>query len=202
MADILGSLWHKLEAWDKSLYILLNSKWTNDLFDSIMPYMRNSIPWLPVYLFLFVFVALNFKKNGWWWIVFFICTVALTDITSSQLIKESFRRVRPCNDPDFISYVRLLVNCPVGYGFTSSHAANHFGMATFFFLTFRHIFKKWSGLLFIWAALIGYAQIYVGVHYPLDIAGGVVAGVSLGALTGVFFHKRFGLIIFDKQPNA
>lgn len=133
----------------------------------------------------------------------FLCLVALTDIISSRVFKETFDRIRPCNEPDMIPHMRLLVRgCPGGYGFTSSHAANHFGMATYFFLTFRFILKKWVWIAIAWAVMISYAQIYVGVHYPLDIVGGAFLGIFFGALIALVFHKRFGFITFDKQPTA
>ena len=189
----------KIKQWDQWLFIQINSGQSNSFSDSIMPYLRNSYYWTPLYLFLLLFVIINFKGRGWWWVLIFLCTVSLTDIISSRILKEVFERLRPCQDPDFMGYVRLLVDqCSGGSSFTSSHAANHFGMATFFFITFRHLFKKWAWLVFIWAAAVGYAQVYVGVHYPGDVLGGAVAGILMGSLTGVFFNKRYGIAIFGK----
>lgn len=155
--------------------------------------------WIPLYLFLLVFLLMNFRKNSIWWIVFFISTIALTDIVGTYILKHSFERVRPCNNPDFLSQLRLLARCPVGYGFTSNHAANHFGMATFFFISFRHLLKIWTWLIFLWAAAIAYAQVYVGVHYPFDILGGMLLGLAAGYFTGTLFTKQFGFTIFDNQ---
>jgi undecaprenyl-diphosphatase len=77
--------------------------------------------------------------------------------------------------------------------FTSSHAANHFGLAMFSFLTLRPQIGKWAWLFFLWAAAIGYAQVYVGVHYPTDIIGGAVLGMLAGLLSGGFFQRRIRL---------
>lgn len=193
-------LLNQLELLDKWLFSKINSQYTNIAFDYFMPYLRNSVYWAPLYLFLLVFVTINFKAKGGWWCVIFLCLIAMTDIVSSHLFKDTFERVRPCNDPSFFLNVRLLVrDCPFGYSFTSSHAANHFGMAAFFFFTFRTLFKRWAWIAFIWAAMIGYAQIYVGVHYPSDIAGGGLLGVFFGSMLALFFNKRFGMVNFDKQ---
>ena len=193
------SILQTLEKWDQWLFIQINSHQTNIFFDSIMPYLRNSFYWSPLYLFLFLFVTLNFKGRGWWWAFLFICTVSFTDIVSSRIFKEAFERLRPCQDPDFMTNVRLLVNhCSGGYSFTSSHAANHFGMATFIFITLRPLIKNWALLAFFWAALVCYAQVYVGVHYPFDIAGGAIIGLLSGLMTGKFFNKRFGIAIFGQ----
>ena len=188
-----------LKQWDQWLFIQINNQQSNSFFDSVMPYIRNSFYWAPLYLFLLLFVTINFKGRGWWWVLFFLCTVSLTDIASSQIFKVVFERLRPCQDPDFLQNVRLLVNrCSVGYSFTSSHAANHFGMATFFFISFRKYFKNWTWLAFLWAGVISYAQVYVGVHYPFDVLGGAITGVLLGLLTGRFFNKKFGFVTFGK----
>ncbi len=98
--------------------------------------------------------------------------------------------------------VRLLVPCSGSYSFTSSHATNHFGMAAFFFFTFRHFLKYWAWIPFVWAFLVVYAQIYVGIHYPLDIIGGAGLGIALAWMVASFFNKRFGLINFDNQQVA
>ena len=124
-------------------------------------------------------------------------------MTGNYVFKHGFERLRPCNDPEFYLNVRLLLNhCGGGYSFISNHAANHFGMAAFFFITFKHLFKKWTWIAMFWAVMIGYAQVYVGVHYPLDVFCGALLGLAFGITTGSFFNKRFGFVIFDNQPAA
>ena len=193
------SLLQRLDQIDKWLFIQINNYQSNSFFDSIMPYLRVSYYWAPLYLFLLVFFTTNYKGRGWWWAVLFLCTVSLTDIVSSRVFKEAFERLRPCQDADFFEHVRLLVSrCPVGYSFTSSHAANHFGMAAFFFFTTRKIFKKWAWVGFLWAFVVSYSQVYVGVHYPFDILGGAAIGVLFGSFMAMFFNKRFGFVNFGK----
>ena len=197
------SFLQKLKHVDQWLFIKLNGEFTNPVFDSVMPFMRNGMNWAPLYLFLAIFAVLNFKSKGAWWILFFIATIALTDMTGTYIFKHNFHRLRPCSDPAFFTHVRVLVNqCSGGYSFVSNHAANHFGMAAFLFITFRPFFKKWAWICFLWAGLIAYAQIYVGVHYPLDVFAGALLGLIIGTLTGKLFNKRFGFAIFDHQPIA
>jgi undecaprenyl-diphosphatase len=102
-------------------------------------------------------------------------------------------RTRPCNSQEFVGQIRLLVTCPSGWGFTSNHAANHFGMATFIFLSFRRVIGRWALLAFLWAGMIAFAQVYVGIHYPGDVAAGGLLGIIYGTITGLFFTKHFGL---------
>jgi membrane-associated phospholipid phosphatase len=196
-------MWDKLNEWDQWLFIKLNSTLTNPAFDAIMPFMRQAKHWAPLYLFLLVFAWINFKGKGGWWTVFLLATVALTDMTGTHLFKHTFERVRPCNDPDFFMQVRLLVDhCSRGYSFTSNHAANHFGIAMFFYITMKHLLGKWAAIGFVWAALIGYAQVYVGVHYPLDILAGSLLGLIFGTFTGRLFNNRYGFVTFDHQPTT
>ena len=197
------TFWQQLVQWDQGFFEKINGDWANPVFDTVMPFLRNSNHWVPLYLFVLVFVLLNFKTKGIWWFVFFLITVALTDMTGNYVFKLEFERQRPCNDPLFVDHVRLLLKqCGAGYSFISNHAANHFGMAVFFFVTFRHLLRKWAFLALFWAASIAYAQVYVGVHYPLDVVCGALLGLAFGITTGTFFNKRFGFAIFDDQPSA
>ena len=192
-----------LEQFDRWLFHKINGQWINPVFDFVSLLIRASVLWMPLYLFVFVFVAVNFKRNSLWWILFFLCTVALTDLTGAHLFKHLFKRLRPCNDPAFASSVRLLLDyCAAGYSFVSNHAANHFGLSTFFYFTMRRYIPKWAWLAWVWAFAISYSQIYVGIHYPLDVAGGAIVGILYGLLTSMFFNKKFGFVTFDTQPTG
>jgi membrane-associated phospholipid phosphatase len=198
-----SNLWLQLEKLDQWLFIKINSGSANPFFDSLMPFMRYPLNWAPLYLFLGAFALLNYKGKGAWWILFFICTIALTDMTGNHLFKQNFERMRPCRDPDFFYNVRLLVNhCSTGYSFISNHAANHFGLAAFFFLTTKPLLKRWAWIAFAWAVLIAYAQVYVGIHYPFDVMAGALLGLLLGTLTGTIFNKRYGFAIFEPQSTV
>ncbi|MBK8953405.1 MAG: phosphatase PAP2 family protein [Chitinophagaceae bacterium] len=129
-------------------------------------------------------------------------TVALTNYISSDIIKELVWRPRPCRDAAIAHQVRFIVEyCPQSSSFTSSHAVNHFGMAAFIYLTGRNLFGKWLQLFFLWAFIVIYAQVYVGVHYPLDVLCGAVVGMLTGYLTASIFNKRVGFTIFDNHPT-
>jgi undecaprenyl-diphosphatase len=196
----LATIWSQLDAWDKWLFVKLNSGWTNPVFDTMLPFFRDSVFWAPLYLFVLVFMAVNYGRKGWWWSLAFICTVALTDMIGARVFKEGFQRIRPCHDPVLANHVRLLLkHCSDSFSFVSNHAANHFGIASFAFLTFRGVFKKWMYLAFVWAFFIAYAQIYVGIHYPLDVLGGAILGIAVGHLTASLFHRKWGYFNLDDQ---
>jgi len=202
MTNILGIL-QGLDTFDHWLFQKINGQWTNPLFDSIFLFFREANFWMPLYLFLFVFVAVNFKRNWWWWIVLFLCTVALTDMVGTRIFKHSFERLRPCNDPAVAASVRLLLkNCAGGYSFISNHAANHFGLATFFHFTLRRYMPGWTWVAYLWAFSIGYAQVYVGIHYPLDVVAGALLGMLFGLFMAMFFNRKFGFVNFDTEPTV
>jgi undecaprenyl-diphosphatase len=178
--------------WDRELFNKVNGEWTNSFLDLVLPYTRNAVVWAPFYLFFIVFVTVNYKRTGLSWILFGILAIATTDLVSSWVIKENFFRLRPCGDPELAGTVRFLVNyCPQSSSFTSSHAANHFALAIFIFITLKNYMGKWLWLIFIWAFIISYAQVYVGVHYPLDIICGGIVGSIIGYGAAKMFTKNF-----------
>jgi undecaprenyl-diphosphatase len=200
MEYILTSFWPQLEQWDRKLFVVLNSKWTNQFFDAVLPYFRDAVFWSPFYIFILSFIALNYGRKGVMWSIGLLCAVAIADMTSSRIFKEFFERMRPCNDPLLIEQVRLLLHkCGSGFSFTSSHAANHFAIATFISITLNSTFKRWIYLIFIWAIFISYAQVYVGVHYPLDVLGGAGIGTFAGIFTAWIFKSKVGSFTIDKQ---
>ncbi|MEP6584596.1 MAG: phosphatase PAP2 family protein [Ginsengibacter sp.] len=179
---------------DYELFSNLNDKWHTPFFDGLIPFLRESYLWLPFYFFLILFTTINFKSKGWYWVLFFLINVTLSDVISSRLIKEFFFRLRPCQDPAFEGKVRLLVSyCPYSSSFTSSHAVNHFAAAMFIFTTFRKSISPFWAFVFLWACLISYAQVYVGVHFPLDVICGAIIGLMIGYINAKIFNKKVGL---------
>jgi undecaprenyl-diphosphatase len=192
------TFWQRLLDWDTRLFLTLNHKLANPLFDTLLPFFRDSIFWAPLYLLILAFVYLNFGTRGLWWSLFFILTVAISDLTGTYLFKETVRRIRPCNEPSLAGQVRLMINaCPGGYSFLSNHAANHFGLATFMVFSFRSTFKVWIYLFYVWAILICFAQLYVGVHYPSDILAGMLLGTMAGYTTASVYRYTFGKLVSD-----
>lgn len=203
MDPAAASIWQIMVRWDQALFEKINGDWSNPFFDAVMPFLRTSLNWAPLYLFVLVLVLQNFRTKGLWWILFFILTIALTDLSGTYIFKHNIERLRPCRDPEFASHVRMLLkNCAGGFSFISNHAANHFGMAAFFYVTFRPIAGRWARAGFFWAAAIAYSQVYVGVHYPLDVLAGGILGIILGFTTGYVFSKQYGITIFGNQPAA
>jgi len=156
----------------------------------MMPAFREKLVWLPFYLYLLVFMMVNFRwRVALLFILSLVTTVGFADITSSKLIKNNVERLRPCNEPDVIDTMVLRVRCGRGYSFTSSHAANHFALVFFFIYTLGRLFKKLRWPLVAWAAIISFAQVYVGVHYPLDVIFGALLGALIGMLMALAYNN-------------
>jgi undecaprenyl-diphosphatase len=184
------SLFEKMLQLDRDFFFTINTTWSNSFFDLVLPYTRNAATWIPFYIFLLVYMPLKHKKSGWLWLLLIAVTAGSTDLVSSWVIKEHIWRLRPCGDPALAGHINfLLTYCPQSSSFTSSHAANHFGFAAFFYFTLKNYYSKWTGFIFLWAFIICYAQVYVGVHYPLDILGGAIVGSIIGYIYSRVFNK-------------
>jgi len=180
--------------WDINLFYKINTVWTNSFLDENFPWWRDASTWYPVYLFLLVFILINFGWRAWTWILFIALNVTITDQLSSHIIKLWIHRLRPCQDAGMIGNVRMLLNhCSGGFSFPSSHATNHFGAAVFIFCTLKNYCGRWIYLFFFWAAAVSYGQVYVGVHYPTDVLGGAIIGSIIGYCVAFIFNKKVGL---------
>ena len=185
-----NSIWASLLAKDQTLFSLINGAWTHSFLDKLLPWCRNANNWYPFYVVLLVYLFIQWGKLTWRWLLLAVLNLTLTDQISSSIFKPLVHRLRPCADPLMIGKCRLLLDhCSGGFSFTSSHAANHFGLAMFIFMTLQPLFKKYTWLFFIWAAVIAYAQVYVGVHYPLDVFAGSIIGITIGWISSSIFNK-------------
>lgn len=181
----------KIQQLDTAVLIFVNRTIANPVFDAILPWMRQSILWIPFYLYLIVWGLMNMGKKKWWWVFAAILSVAISDQISSGFIKNTVQRIRPCRDPEVLPQILLrLDHCSGAFSFTSSHAANHFSLAMFVFISLGCVVSpKILRWMFAWAGLISFAQVYVGVHYPLDIIFGTLVGLGSGWLAAKIFQK-------------
>jgi undecaprenyl-diphosphatase len=190
---MLSTLRDHILYWDYSIWYYINAEWHTPFLDFIVPFLRNQWTWAPLYLFLAIFVPRNFGKRGFIWCAGFLVTFALSDQVSAHLLKPIFHRTRPCNNPNLVEMVHTIVPCGSGYSFPSSHAANHFALAIFIAATLGRKAKWVWPVAILWAMAIAYAQVYVGVHFPLDVTVGAGIGIAIGGLTGALFNRRFSL---------
>lgn len=178
---------------DYRLLFRINRDWQHPILDTISLFVRESLAHAPVYLFLMMYAVMNHGRRGVLWVLTAVAMVGFNDFISSQVIKAYFNRPRPCRDPFLSEHIRFIArNCGLNGSFISSHASNHFALATFVWHSFRGRGRGWS-LFFPWAAMVAYAQVYVGVHYPSDVICGALFGAAIGWMASRFFERRIGL---------
>jgi membrane-associated phospholipid phosphatase len=179
----------ELQQFDTELFLKIHRGLSNEFFDWLMPLMRNRFFWSPLYLFIIVFCIKNYKKQGYYMICMLLVTFAMGDLIASRIIKPNVARIRPCNEISLSNEIIHRVPCGSGYSFPSSHATNHFGIAVFLICLF---YKRWKPILplgLAWAFIISFAQIYVGVHYPIDTFAGALLGTCIGLFTYYLYKK-------------
>jgi undecaprenyl-diphosphatase len=175
----------KLEHLDRQLFLLINSA-NSPFWDKVMNFMSLIGVWIPLYLAILVYLGFIYRKKFIIVVLFIAAAITLSD-QISVLIKNSVDRLRPCHDPELQGLVHLVNNtCGGLYSFVSSHAANSFNVAMLSLLLVRN--KWYSVFIIVWAAVVSYSRVYLGVHYPGDILCGSLLGLLLGWIIYVLFE--------------
>ena len=190
MIDTLKSL-------DQQWFLLVNNQWQNGLFDLLCPFMRTQSNWYLIYAVVIYQLFMMYGKKAWWLVLTIAIAVLVSDQISGNLIKNTAQRLRPCNDPVMSLKVHLLVTCGQGYSFVSSHATNHFVVAFFLGAVFKNKYSWVFPVALCWAAFISFSQVYVGVHYPID----VICGALLGSLIGYITYRVIQTKILISTPQ-
>ena len=176
---------------ERKIFYFINHDLSAPWLDAIMSLLRNALTWIPLYIFILIFFIVKSKKHALAIILLSIACVALTDYTSASVLKPLIGRLRPCYDATLGFTVHNYIGCGGRFSMPSSHAANHFGLATFWYLVVAKLFKKKWYWLFLWAFSIGFAQMYVGVHFPGDIMVGAALGIFIASLVYMIFRKIY-----------
>lgn len=167
---------------DVQLFRTLNFTFTNRYFDFLMPVLTDKHNWLVPGGIIAVLLIWRGGSTGRVLALLLIPTLILSDQLSSAVLKPLVGRLRPCKTLDMF---RLLIHCGGRYGFPSGHATNTAAAA--FLLTVY--FKRWRPLALFIVLMVGYSRVYVGVHYPLDVAAGFVLGVLCAGAVLIVYNR-------------
>ena len=178
-----------LQKIDEYFFRLINSAGWEDM-DGIMILISSKLFWIPLYIYIIYLIYKRFSDQFIKILLALGLLIFIADFGSVHLFKELFERSRPCH---FLEGIRVVDGCGGPFGFISSHASISFSIAFFISLLFRNL---WGFVhLFSWAVLIGFSRVYLGVHYPFDILGGMFWGLFVSLL--VYYIYRMKIKDFD-----
>lgn len=162
---------------DNTILRWINVKLRNKTFDKIMPSIT-SIGDLGI-IWIIISVLLITKKDYRVLGQMILTALVITTIIGEGIIKNIVKRKRPFYGDD----KELLISRPITYSFPSGHTASSFAVATVFIKTDNAASLE----IMLLAGLIAFSRIYLGVHYPSDVIGGVIIGALCGAITVILF---------------
>ena len=154
-----------------------------------MVFASNRLVWFPVYAVLIGWLVYHFRQRALLLLPLVIGAVGLADSITSRLFKPFFGRPRPCHDGRLVGLLHLPDGCGGMFGFLSSHAANSVALAVFLAVALPT--GRFRGLkvgVFLWALLLSYSRMYLGAHYPTDVAGGAAVGALMGWLAALAYQ--------------
>ena len=186
---------------DSKLFLYLNNLGTPE-FDSFWATLSKIEANILMYLFLiclfFYVQKIRPKFLNVFYLIFVIALMITIADQGANLFKDSFQRLRPCYDESIKDSLRLVKeNCGGKYGFFSAHASNSFSLAIFFGLLFKNRIRYIILITIVYASLISYSRIYLGVHFPIDIIIGSSFGLCVGFIMYSFVYLKF-LKFFNK----
>ena len=171
------------------LFQFFNHSLENPFFNAFMPFITHfgGFIWLVVIMLLVIGYAWIKNKQS----LRKIAILTLIALLFSDLIVFCIKHLINAPRPFIsLSNVNLLIAENDPYSFPSGHVTSTFSVVTFFILNMKELAKKHYMLadiaLIIFAIVIMFSRVYVGVHYPGDVLAGAIIGIC-----GAFIINRF-----------
>jgi undecaprenyl-diphosphatase len=184
---------------DTQLLLFFNHL-NNEFLDFIFYWISDKWIWIPFYIFLSYVIIRKYKSDFIIVIIFVAAAITISDQLASTVIKQNVMRLRPCHDPSIMEQVHLVKGyCGGKYGFISSHAANVFTLAAFISGIMGSGRTGLSATLFIWAIVVSFSRVYLGVHYPADIIVAAALGMGIGFVFQRIFSSVNSKYSFNKK---
>jgi membrane-associated phospholipid phosphatase len=188
-------------SWDRDLLLLINGGLASPALTWLMRIVTDVHNWIPVLILASIAllwmgrtrpvtvwsgkeVSRASRINPRVVLVCLVIAVALSDQISCQ-IKHNVSRSRPCRDEVVSEQIESRWHVSGNRSFPSSHAANSAALATVVSLAYPAVAIP-ACLL---SLAVGFSRVYLGVHYPLDVAVGWLIGFLSGGLVWVFMRK-------------
>lgn len=172
---------------DKQAMIFLNNLGSST-FDPFWILVSEKWFWIPLYVIFLYFLYKNFNKKSLFYILLFIALGITASDQIANIFKFGFERLRPCHDPSLEGLLRE-VKCGGKFGFYSAHSSNSFFVATYLTMLLGKKIKQLPYFLFVWAAIVAYSRVYLGMHFPGDIIIGAIMGILLALFFGILAKK-------------
>ncbi|WP_332452681.1 phosphatase PAP2 family protein [Chryseobacterium aquaticum] len=172
---------------DKKVFLYLNNLGDTP-FDQFWILISGTFIWIPLYIIFCYFLYKNFKLKSLLYILIFIAIGVTVSDQLASIFKYGVARLRPCHDPSLQPYMRI-VHCGGQFGFYSAHASNTFFLASYLSFLLKDKLKWFPYTIFVWAVLVSYSRIYLGVHFPIDILVGAFVGILLGVVFSMLAKK-------------
>ncbi len=172
---------------DKQAMIFLNNLGSST-FDPFWILVSEKWFWIPLYVIFLYFLYKNFNKKSLFYILLFVALGITASDQIANIFKFGFERLRPCHDPSLEGLLRE-VKCGGKFGFYSAHSSNSFFVATYLTMLLGKKINQLPYFLFVWAAIVAYSRVYLGMHFPGDIIIGAIMGILLALFFGILAKK-------------
>jgi undecaprenyl-diphosphatase len=175
-------MWQNLLDLDGSILLWIQEYVRNDYMTPIVKFITHlgDSGWFWIVLTLLCLIFAKTRRNG----VLMMCSLLLNLLANNVILKNLVARTRPY---EVVEGLQRIIEAQSDYSFPSGHSGVSFSVAVVMFLMFP---RKVGVPALILAVLIALSRLYVGVHYPTDVIGGILIGTAAALLVCTIYKKK------------